>query len=44
MMGEFGTTLADPKDQVWLENLMAYTRHRRQRHVVHVLVVEPELG
>jgi endoglucanase len=25
MMGEFGTTLADPKDKVWLENLMAYT-------------------
>ena len=25
MMGEFGTTLQDPKDKVWLENLMAYT-------------------
>ncbi|WP_309110639.1 cellulase family glycosylhydrolase [Saccharothrix sp.] len=25
MMGEFGSTLADPKDKVWLENLMAYT-------------------
>jgi endoglucanase len=25
MMGEFGTTLANPKDKVWLENLMAYT-------------------
>ncbi|MEV4478619.1 cellulase family glycosylhydrolase [Micromonospora coxensis] len=25
MMGEFGTTLADPRDKVWLENLMAYT-------------------
>ena len=24
MLGEFGTTLADPKDRVWLENLMAY--------------------
>ncbi|MFG1672566.1 cellulase family glycosylhydrolase [Micromonospora sp. NPDC049282] len=25
MMGEFGTTLQDPKDKIWLENLMAYT-------------------
>ncbi|MFG3688693.1 cellulase family glycosylhydrolase [Micromonospora sp. NPDC047740] len=25
MMGEFGTTLQDPKDRVWLQNLMAYT-------------------
>ncbi|MEU4745648.1 cellulase family glycosylhydrolase [Actinosynnema sp. NPDC023658] len=25
MMGEFGSTLANPKDKVWLENLMAYT-------------------
>ncbi|WP_433537630.1 cellulase family glycosylhydrolase [Micromonospora sp. CA-249363] len=25
MMGEFGSTLADPKDRVWLEKLMAYT-------------------
>ncbi|MFI6330895.1 cellulase family glycosylhydrolase [Micromonospora chersina] len=25
MMGEFGTTLQDPKDKVWLQNLMAYT-------------------
>ncbi|SCG71042.1 cellulase family glycosylhydrolase [Micromonospora coxensis] len=25
MMGEFGTTLQDPRDKVWLENLMAYT-------------------
>ncbi|HEX7303841.1 cellulase family glycosylhydrolase [Lentzea sp.] len=25
MMGEFGTTLANPVDKVWLENLMAYT-------------------
>ncbi|MFI2663019.1 cellulase family glycosylhydrolase [Micromonospora carbonacea] len=25
MMGEFGSTLADPRDKVWLENLMAYT-------------------
>jgi endoglucanase len=25
MMGEFGTTLVDPKDRIWLENLMAYT-------------------
>jgi endoglucanase len=25
MMGEFGSTLQDPKDKVWLENLMAYT-------------------
>jgi endoglucanase len=24
MLGEFGSTLADPKDRVWLENLMAY--------------------
>jgi endoglucanase len=24
MLGEFGTTLADPKDRVWLERLMAY--------------------
>ena len=24
MLGEFGTTLADPKDRVWLEHLMAY--------------------
>ena len=44
MLGEFGTTLADPQDRVWLSDLMAYTRHRRQRHVVHLLVVEPELG
>ncbi|SCL31728.1 glycoside hydrolase family 5 protein [Micromonospora inyonensis] len=25
MMGEFGSTLADPRDKVWLERLMAYT-------------------
>lgn len=25
MMGEFGSTLVDPKDKVWLEKLMAYT-------------------
>ncbi|MET9001449.1 cellulase family glycosylhydrolase [Amycolatopsis sp. NPDC004169] len=25
MMGEFGTTLANPVDKVWLEKLMAYT-------------------
>ncbi|NES12847.1 MULTISPECIES: cellulase family glycosylhydrolase [Micromonospora] len=25
MMGEFGTTLQDPKDKIWLQNLMAYT-------------------
>jgi endoglucanase len=25
MMGEFGTTLANDVDRVWLENLMAYT-------------------
>lgn len=25
MMGEFGSTLQDPKDKVWLQNLMAYT-------------------
>ncbi|MEU8261146.1 cellulase family glycosylhydrolase [Micromonospora sp. NPDC048999] len=25
MMGEFGTTLQDPKDKVWLQNLLAYT-------------------
>lgn len=25
MMGEFGTTLQNPIDKVWLENLMAYT-------------------
>ncbi|MEU7616974.1 cellulase family glycosylhydrolase [Micromonospora rifamycinica] len=25
MMGEFGSTLADPRDKVWLEKLMAYT-------------------
>lgn len=25
MIGEFGTTLQDPKDKVWLENLLAYT-------------------
>ncbi|MEV0152345.1 cellulase family glycosylhydrolase [Micromonospora sp. NPDC050686] len=25
MMGEFGSTLADPRDKVWLQNLMAYT-------------------
>ncbi|MEV4532346.1 cellulase family glycosylhydrolase [Asanoa sp. NPDC049518] len=24
MLGEFGTTLADPKDRVWLTNLMSY--------------------
>ena len=25
MMGEFGSTLPDPQDKVWLEKLMAYT-------------------
>ncbi|MEU4775117.1 cellulose binding domain-containing protein [Micromonospora sp. NPDC023644] len=25
MLGEFGSTLADPRDKVWLEKLMAYT-------------------
>jgi endoglucanase len=25
MMGEFGSTLADPKDKVWLQELMRYT-------------------
>jgi endoglucanase len=25
LLGEFGTTLADPRDRVWLQNLMAYT-------------------
>jgi endoglucanase len=25
MMGEFGSTLADPKDKTWLEKLLAYT-------------------
>jgi endoglucanase len=25
MLGEFGSTLADPKDRTWLERLMAYT-------------------
>ena len=40
-MGEFGTTLADPQDVTWLTTLMAYLTD--QRHVLHVLVVEPEL-
>ena len=43
MMGEFGSTLVDPKDKVWLEKLMAYTGHRGERDVVHLLVVEPQL-
>ena len=43
MIGEFGTTLARPAGQAVAEEAHEVHGHRRQRHVVHLLVVEPEL-
>ena len=44
MMGEFGSTLADPTGQGVAAEPDGLHRHRGQRDVVHLLVVEPELG
>ena len=41
MLGEFGSTLANPLDAQWLNTPDELPDH--QRHVVHLLVVEPQL-
>ena len=41
LVGEFGSTLRDPRDAQWMTTLVSYMRD--QRHVLHVLVVEPGL-
>ena len=44
LLGEFGTTLADPRDKTWLQELMKYAGTGADRDELHVLVVEPQLG
>ena len=44
LVGEFGSTLQNPLDVQWMNDAHGVHGHRRQRHVVHLLVVEPGLG